>query len=68
MSRHPTDAEREKLSELLEINRRWYDEHGEDAASLVGAFRPPDVDDREAAAWVATLGVILNLDEFLTRE
>ena len=68
LSRHPTDAERKKLSELLGINRRWYAEHDEDAASLVGAFRPPDVDDREAAAWVATLGVILNLDEFLTRE
>jgi hypothetical protein len=53
---------------LLAINRRWYAEHDEDAASLVGAFRPPGVDDREAAAWVATLGVILNLDEFLTRE
>ena len=26
------------------------------------------VDGNEAAAWVATLGVILNLDEFLTRE
>ena len=68
MSRHPTDAEREKLSELLGINRRWYADHDEDAAPLVGAFRPRDVEVREAAAWVATLGVILNLDEFLTRE
>ena len=68
LSRHPTDAERKKLSELLGINRRWYAEHSEDAASLVSAFRPFDVDDGEAAAWVATLGVILNLDEFLTRE
>ena len=31
-------------------------------------FDLPMSDDREAAAWVATLGVILNLDEFLTRE
>jgi hypothetical protein len=68
LSRLPTDAERKKLRELLATSRDWYAEHEADAEALVGGFRPAEVELREAAAWVATLGVILNLDEFLTRE
>jgi hypothetical protein len=38
------------------------------ATSVVGTFQPAAVDTPTAAAWVSTARVILNLDEFLTRE
>jgi hypothetical protein len=68
VARRPTDVELRTLLDLLATSRHWYHEHADEAAALAGADRPPSVPLEEAAAWVATARMVLNLDEFLTRE
>ncbi len=68
IGRQPTAEELATLAELLSGSRAWYGEHQADAATAVGAFQPAQARQAEAAAWVATVRVLLNLDEFLTRE
>ena len=67
LSRDPLESERDRLASLLEESRSWYRERVEEAKALSGAALPGDVTAEEAAAWTATVRVILNLDEFLTR-
>ena len=38
------------------------------AEQMIGRFAVPTVPNAEAAAWTATVRVLLNLDEFITRE
>jgi hypothetical protein len=68
LARPPTDRERSRLLELLRASRDWYENHADGAARTAGGFRPEGVTAAEAAAWVATVNVLLNLDEFITRE
>ncbi len=68
LAREPHDGERDRLQRLLDTSRAWYDQRGEEAEALAGPLNPPGVDVRESAAWTATVRVLLNLDEFLTRE
>ena len=65
LSRSPNQNEMETLHHLLARSTEHYREHSRDAKKLV------DREDRagqELAAWTATLRVLLNLDEFVTRE
>jgi hypothetical protein len=69
LSRPPNDFERDKLQALLRTCREWYAEHVEEGRSLIGNYSPPaGIALEEAAAWVTASNVVLNLDEFLTRE
>lgn len=68
LTRPPTADELSTLSELLSSARAWYAAHADEAKAAVGPFAPKDVPSAEAAAWVATVRIMLNLDEFLTRE
>jgi len=67
LSRVPADAERERLASLLEQARSHYRNNAEDAGSFAGAHIPDGIPPEEAASWAATVRVILNLDEFITR-
>jgi len=67
LSRVPADAERERLASLLEQARSHYRNNAEDAVSFAGAHIPDGIPPEEAASWAATVRVILNLDEFITR-
>ncbi len=67
LSREPQDSERDRLHALLERSRAWYREREAEAAELAGPGRPGDIAASETAAWTATVRVLLNLDEFLTR-
>ncbi|MDF1860574.1 MAG: PSD1 and planctomycete cytochrome C domain-containing protein [Verrucomicrobiales bacterium] len=67
LSRAPEDPERERLASLLENARSYYRDNGQDALAFAGANLPEGVSAEEAASWAATVRVILNLDEFLTR-
>lgn len=60
LSRSPDDTERLRLMTLLETARSWYQDHPKDAETL---FK----DRPELASLTATVRVLLNLDEFLTR-
>ncbi len=61
--------EREVLLDLLRDARDYYRQHPEDAALLGGVGTgEAGVSPEEFAAWAATNRVLLNLDEFITRE
>jgi hypothetical protein len=68
LCRLPTEQELEKIAALLSTHRDWFEQHPHEATELAGVHGPLDVQAREAAAWACTVSVILNLDEFLTRE
>ena len=77
VGRHPSAAELEELRALLSDSRRWFAAQPKDAAQYAGVAASggenTDTDTAqrqaaEAAAWTATVRVLLNLDEFLTRE
>jgi len=56
------------FGELLSESRQWYAGHSAEATATVGSFKPNGATAEEAAAWVATVRIMMNLDEFLTRE
>ena len=60
LSRRPLPQELEELRAVLDVSEAYYDGHPEDAGEL--SPRAP-----ELAPLVATVRVVLNLDEFLTR-
>jgi hypothetical protein len=68
MARPPSDAERDRFLGLLSRARAWYAEHPEAAKQLGGRHQPDGISPPEAAAWVATARILMNLDEFITRE
>jgi len=68
VSREPDDAEIAILESLLQQAQVYYHDHPGEAAKLVGNHPVSDIDVAENAAWIATARVILNLDEFVTRE
>jgi mono/diheme cytochrome c family protein len=66
--REPSAEERASFANLLDRSRTWYGDNPEAAKKLVGRYQPDGVAPFEAAAWIATARVLLNMDEFLTRE
>ncbi len=56
LGRAPSTHERTRLTQLFETNRNWYERNHHLTSST------------EAAAWTAATSIILNLDEFITRE
>lgn len=68
LAREPRDNELGQLIDMLSASRGWYIEHGEDAKKLVDKGHVTSVTTEETAAWIATMRVLINLDEFITRE
>ena len=66
--RQPSEFEQARLQEFLEQQKRWYAENPEDAKAAAPGFIPDNQGVAEAAAWTALSRVLLNLDEFITRE
>jgi hypothetical protein len=66
--RPPHEGELDPYVKLLDDARRYYAEHAADAKKLLGERAASGVAPAENAAWVATVRVLLNLDEFITRE
>lgn len=67
VSRVPRADEISRLHTLLSHCRSWYAEHADEAGKLAGST-PFGAPAQEAAAWIATLRIVLNLDEFISRE
>ena len=67
LSRSPSKLEQTRLCELVAAQRKEFASNADAAAELVGSKKS---DDRvaEFAAWAATARVLMNLDEFITRE
>jgi hypothetical protein len=68
VARPPAEAELSSLARVLAASRAYYTQHEDEAAQMVNLHRPENVPVAEAAAWVGTVRVVLNLDEFVTRE
>lgn len=70
LTRKPDRAEQQSLLELLAKSRAYYRANPEAASQLLGelpAAAGAKIPPPELAAWTATVRVLLNLDEFLTR-
>jgi len=68
MVRPPTRTESVRFADLLHSAREWYRDHRKDAKTLVGNMPAAGIAVDENAAWVATARIIMNTDEFITRE
>jgi hypothetical protein len=66
--RRPTSYETERFVRLLSASRAWYAEYPQQAKAMASQHQSPDTPVVEAAAWVAVTRIVLNLDEFITRE
>jgi hypothetical protein len=67
-SRAPDEVELSRLEEFLAVQRAAYAANLDDAGKLAGTGVPSDTPPAEVAAWVALARVLINLDEFITRE
>ena len=67
LSRTPEKREVDALLSLLEGSRAYYRAHADGAKQLVGSHTRKGGDIVEQAAWIATLRMVLNLDEFINR-
>ncbi len=67
LGRRPVESESAVLLDLLDASRSYYVERRAEAERLIGKRLVEGMGAGEQAAWVATLRVILNLDEFVTR-
>ena len=68
LAREPESDEVDRLQNLLEQARRYFAEHPEEADALVGRYAAPPTTNVETASWIAAVRVLINLDEFITRE
>ena len=68
LTRKPRKGERVSLEEFLSRRRQRFSVEPERATRIAPENPPGDVDTREVAAWVTLIRVIVNTDEFITRE
>lgn len=66
--RVPSAEQLQRFEELLTAGRDYYSSHPDDAKLATGRHAAKDVSREENAAWVATVRMILNLDEFIVRD
>ena len=68
LARQPTSTEIDRLSKYLANQIESFRSAPEDAKSAAPLKRPENINIADAAAWTAVCRVLLNLDEFITRE
>ncbi len=68
LARAPRAAEYERLLAFIREQHASFEADGEAARRFVGVEPAPGVDLVERATWIAVARVLLNLDEFITRE
>ena len=68
LGRAPTDAELSTLRSLAAGQLDEFQTHPERAARVLTLGVPPGASSHEVAAWTAVGSVLINLDEFITRE
>jgi hypothetical protein len=68
VARAPSAEESTELEQLYADAKLTFAATPDAATAAVGAYLPQGVAAADAAAWVATARIILNLDEFITRE
>ncbi len=68
VARPGSTAELQELQALFVDARDWYRQHPDQATALAGPEGVSGIGSEENAAWIAVSRVLLNLDEFITRE
>ncbi|MCH2203285.1 MAG: PSD1 and planctomycete cytochrome C domain-containing protein [Fuerstiella sp.] len=68
VARMPEDSELDRFAEFLSMSREYYYLHPDDAKLLIQKHPTKQLAPEENAAWVATVRLILNLDEFIVRD
>jgi hypothetical protein len=68
LAREPSSLELQRVERLLSDLQQLARAKPDEAAKLLGAYKPKNADPAETAAWVALARMLLNLDEFVTRE
>ena len=53
---------------MLQEARDWFQGHDKEAVEFLGPYASNEMNPSEQAAWMTLLRLILNLDEFFTRE
>jgi hypothetical protein len=67
-ARDPAEAEAKRLTALLKEQRNSFGADLKDAEQLTPPLLAVNTTTQEFAAWTAVARVLLNLDEFITRE
>lgn len=68
LAREPSDKESQRLEQFFQAQAAQFQAAGAAAEPLAPKTRPADIPVHEAAAHTAVSRVLLNLDEFVTRE
>ena len=68
MVRPSAESERDSFLGLLQLAQQYYDEHPDAATAFAADSTPDEVSTAEYAAWITVSRMILNLDEFISRE
>lgn len=68
LARQPSDFEKERLLSFVVAQRKHFEANAADAKAAASASRPEFADEAASATWTAFARVVLNLDEFITRE
>jgi hypothetical protein len=68
LTRPPTAKESARVVQVLQEHRAWYETHPHDAKVMTENLEIVTGNVAQAAALVATANVIMNLDEFITRD
>ena len=68
VSRSGSASELHELTALLHDSKLWYEAHPDQAIALIGPDGAANVPPAINAAWIATARILLNMDEFITRE
>ena len=66
--RSPSERQLVRFRDLLAACRKYYGQHPDDAKALTKRHMADGATVEENAAWVATVRMILNLDEFIVRD
>jgi hypothetical protein len=68
IARVPSAEEIQSFEQLLNSAREYYRSHTEDAKLLTSRHTVEATDSAENAAWITTMRMIMNLDEFIVRD
>jgi hypothetical protein len=68
LTREAFDSETKRFEALLNKSRSHYIDHPDDAKQVTSQHRSKAHSMEENAAWVVTLRMITNLDEFIVRD
>jgi Protein of unknown function (DUF1553) len=68
LARPPSPREVTALKKLLAESRAYYKANPTAATEAIGSYAISGVPPEESAAWTATARIVLNMDEFITRE